>query len=105
MSSLEARFAEHFREHVVPRLSVRIVAAAAAVKLGYADFCDMAGGLRRFAWRHGAGRLSDQYQTYLLGWIQQELCNGIENPIPQLSVAAWNMLVWQWARHQEQSDG
>jgi hypothetical protein len=91
---------------VVPRLATRITAAAAAVQLGYADYDDIASGLRRFAWRRGAGRLQDEMQTYLFTWIQEQLCDGIDHPIPPLTVECWNLLVWTWAYHQEreQSD-
>ena len=74
MSALRDRYAEHFREHVVKRLSVRITAAAAAIQLGYGDFDDLSSGLRRFAWRRGASRLSDEHQRLATNVRQRDTC-------------------------------
>jgi hypothetical protein len=103
MSDLQARYAEHFREHVVPRLANRITAVAAVVQLGYGDFDDLSSGLRRFAWRRGAARLSDENQRHLFIWIQDELCEALDRPIPPLSVEVWNMVVLTWAKYQERA--
>jgi hypothetical protein len=105
MSALQDRYAEHFRQHVVSRLADRITAVAVVVQLGYGDFDDLSSGLRRFAWRRGASRLSDEHQRHLFIWIQDELCEALDRPIPPMSVEVWNMVVWAWARCQEQADG
>jgi hypothetical protein len=102
MSDLQAMYAEHFRQHVVTRLVDRIAAVSAVVQLGYGDFDDLISGLRRFAWRRGAARLSDENQRHLFICITNELCDALDRPIPPMKVEVWNMVVWQWARYQAQ---
>jgi hypothetical protein len=73
MSAPSARFAEHYRAHVQPRIAKAVEIAALDIALDNASFTDRLAAIRRRAWRLGGSHLSADLWSDLEAWICDRL--------------------------------
>jgi hypothetical protein len=71
-------FAARFREHIVPRLELRLPDAALAVVLGHSSYANAWSELWWFAWFKAASFLSSDLLLDLEEWIHRRLLAEID---------------------------
>jgi hypothetical protein len=71
-------FAARFRQHVLPRLVVRLPAAALDVVSGYSSYGDAWDLLWWFSWRRGGSFLSADLALDVEQWLHRRLLEEID---------------------------